>query len=1119
MTETIPSQLDFPETIHLLKKLIVNRDNAFAEQQPDGQYYCKKEELSNLVLEDHLKGTRTIGVYLINPEKQDVKTIGFDIDGDPRDLGPTKAASNVIHQALLDSGVPQDSILVEFTGLKGFRVTVFLDPPISAAVVRNFALKATGDIKIPDGASLEIFPKQDRVEKGHFGNLVKLFFALHRKSGKRAHLVHPISFDPWPWEALKAIKPWRMPLELRVHDTTVRKEIPKTPLSAEDYPCWKKISVGDIPPGSRHDAGFAYCRHLRDKGLSLEATLSVMESWWGRLAQPPQAAEARPWANIESAVKDAYEQKYAVGCRTVRERWPDLCDPDCSIRKREEACQNFQSGNVKIQIEHGICSTEFNDAPKARLIIKHVRKKWRYQVATIREDGFEPGIEHPSGAAPWEENRVLWKTLTGELEKAGVEKPRESLEEIGKTLSKNGGEALFEEKKTGGEDEAITPGAREKALDILKHGNPIEYVGDTVQLMHKGDYELGQYLWLGTLTPELGSREHVIAVGASGVGKSDLIRKVCRCVPPNKRVKLDSASAKSLYYAVKAGVDISGVVFNIDDVDPDDPEQVSLLKLMATDDPEELRHWTLTDDREFTELVCSRRFVVFASTIESLPGKQGQILRRYEVLNPSEDEKALKDTLDYIKGEVRGGRSEESYPPEFEVARAITDEIKNQELKVAIPFNFDFPQQSFEAKTALKKFAALVWAAAKARFMQRIVIGDTLLAQPEDFDLVVKLWGKRQPLKVDEIAMRVLDNLDDQEPMEKYDPEEKQRYWNPAPRTSTTLSRQLGVPPRTVRDKLGHLYDMGLTDRKQAGGRGNPYAYWWAAGVSEKIGNLVKRDKDIRQFVAPQKMLPSLDPNGLVSSLDDYYDQNQTSMNEREKEKWSEYVGRVSRYASLSLSSVGENERNNQQSKETTPIEQSKQKEITPLPVAEEKRMFKPKEAECGEFSPTQVGEREEGGAKPETGGTEKEGELSQADLMGQLGELYKRIGGADFSVEGFVTMAQANLRGEREERLREAVRQMADRGVVFRAGTPEKIDKDDDVSKTAANAPASESREGEYVGFEFTKPLEQEISYPDPENPEKSITFGPFSGKETKGLPAGLARGLKRDGYGRILP
>lgn len=679
-------------------------------------------------------------------------------------------------------------------------------------------------------------------------------------------------------------------------------------------------------------------------------------------------------------------------------------------KRSGEPCPDFAE---QLVAQEGICSVKLSNT--VRLIIERKDGKWVYSVGTLHYGKLDRGIEHPSHSAPWEENRGLWTKLERELKSVGIQNPNNSLKEAGKLLREQGGEELFkrEKEETKKKVKAISPEVRQKALEILERGDQIKFVGDTIQLMHKGDYELGLYLWLGTLTPELGYRLHALAVGSSGVGKSDLTRKVCRCVPASKRIKLDSASPKSLYYAVKAGVDVDGAIFNIDDVNPDDPEQIKLLKLMATDDPDELRHWTLTDNRDFAELVCSRRFVVFASTIESLTSKQGQILRRYEVLNPSEDEEELKKTMDHIKSEVRQGKSEENYPIEFEVAQTITDEIKKQKFKVAIPFDFEFPQQGFEAKTALKKFAALIWAITKARFKQRIAIGDTLLAQLEDFDLARELWGKRQPFKIDETATRVLVELDDQEPIEKYDSYENLQYWNPEPQTSTTLARKLKLAPRTVQDKLIHLYSAGLVDRKQVRGRGNPYAYWKAPVVSEKIGDLLEKGETISHYTAVRKILPSLDLNKLVSSVDDFmrnfrYDKTGDTYTEL----WREYKDRLSHY--VSLLSAGGNNTNNQPNKESIPIEQSETKENAPRLNGEKKSSFS------------------------NTNKIPNITELPQAELIKRLGNLHRKVGGDGLTPDGFLTMAKAHI-DEPEVRLRAAIQELAKRGALFRLSEGEK--------------------------------------------------------------------------------
>jgi len=925
MIETIPPQLNFPEVIHMLETLYINRGDAYGEQQLDGQYLSRKENLTGFKLEKHLRGELTIGPYQTNPKNQTVKTIGFDTDGNPNDLGPAKAVANAIYQSLLDLGVPKDSILVEFTGLKGYRPTVFLNPPINAGAARVFAEKVKTGLKLPDDVSLEVFPKQDKVEAGGFGNLVKLPFALHKKSGKRAHFVHPRDFSPLPWEVILAVKPWGVPKEL-LSKLGQKTSLPKTdnePLSREDYPCWKAISTGNVPEGTRYAAGFAYARHLRDQGLSLEATLAVLEKWFERLPQPD--GNKRPWGDIKKAAESSYKKIYAVGCGTIQSRWPNLCNLNCPIQQRK------------------------------------TQKAFKKSSATPTPEEIE------------------------EIKKKAELKATPSQE------------------------------ARQKALEILEHGDPIEFVGDTIQLMHKGDRELGQYIYAATLTPELGFKLHLLTVGSSGVGKSDLLRKTTRCVPENKRIKLDSLSPKSVFAATQAGIDLNGVVFYVDDADPDDDEQIKTLKMLATDDPDAIRHWTLDDKRNFADFVITRDFVVFASTIQALTDKQGQILRRYEVLNPSEDDATLKAALKHIKDSVRDGKAEEEYPSDFEVARAITWEIKNQKLKVAIPFDFDFPPMGFESKTALKKFSALVWAIAKAFFKQRIIIDNTVLAQPEDFELAVKLWAKRQPLKVDEIAMKVLMALGEEEPQENVLVEDKVKTitWDPEPTTATTLARKLKYAPRTMRDKLENLYDAGLADKKAIRGRGNPFAYWLAPETSKKIGNLDKQGEGLGRYIAKPNTLPSFDKNTLVASFNDYCTKKSKYSNIKYNLVRKDYIERLTNFISLS--------------------------NIFPL-LCNKSSEQKPKELDKSDPT-TSINnpDADKDALVSDVGGIPQKTTTSQIDLMERLGELYNEVGGQDLTPKGFLSIAISRLSTENEDRLREAINHLSTRA-RFRIGENDKL-------------------------------------------------------------------------------
>jgi len=840
----LPEKRNYPEVWHTLSQIFINRFDAFSEMQSDGTYLAVKEELTPVKFEQHLTGERTLGAYLINPTDQTTKILGFDLDTDPDDLNPAKTAAAVIYQALVDAGVPRESILVEFTGMKGYRPTVFFDPPVSAKLARLFAQMVIKELKLPDGVTLEIFPKQDAIKPNEFGNLTKLPFALHKKTGKRSCFVRPRILSQVAWNVILAVRPWAMPVEMGKKleaDMTLPKH-GNEPLSHEDHYCWQKISTGDVPEGKRHYAAFMYAQHLRDQGLGLDATLAVLEKLWQRLVQ--HGERKMPWSEVRRGAELSYKRTYRVGCGAIRRQFgPEICDLNCPLQQRKKP----------------YVFTKSSDTPTEKELAEMKKK-----------------LEGPP----------------------------------------------------------LSDDAKAKAMEILEHENPVEFVGKTIQLMHKGDDELGQYLWAGTLTPELGYKLHVLAVGSSGVGKSDLLRKVSRCIPKKYRIKLDSLSPKSIYAATKAGVSLEGAVFYVDDADPADEEQIKTLKMMATDDPDAMRHWSLDDSRNFESFEVPRNFVVFASSIQSLTDKQGQFLRRYEILNPSEEETTLIAALAHIKDDIRAGKAEETYPEEFEVAQAITAEIKSKRFRVIIPFLYEFPQTGFETKTASKKFGALVWAIAKSFFKQRIVVNNTVIAQPEDFELAVKLWAKRQPMKVDAIAMAVLRALGDVEPVESVLTEDHvtTRTWNPEPVTSTTLAKTLKYAPRTIRDKLENLYDMGFADRKGVRGRGNPYAYWRSPRTSEKIGNLDKQSEGLGLFIISPNSLPSFDQTKLISTSNDYLHNSTYVQQTQLNSVWEDYKTRLSCYLIRSAESA-----NNTPTEETGESGESEAVPTAFAPKAQEK--------------------------------------------------------------------------------------------------------------------------------------------------------------------------------------
>lgn len=430
---------------------------------------------------------------------------------------------------------------------------------------------------------------------------------------------------------------------------------------------------------------------------------------------------------------------------------------------------------------------------------------------------------------------------------------------------------------------------QKRALEVLETADPIEYIANTVQLIHYGDREKSKVVWLATLTPGLGYELNLITVGRTGVGKSDLDYATLCTSPDEHVVRLKECSQKALFYAAKAGVNFHKAVIYFDDV-PDNPETVKLLKDITSENRVDPRLWTVTKEREFLDVELKGDFAVFASAIKNLSDEGDQIVRRFIVLNPDEKPEVNVQILEKIKGDMRLGRGKRWLPQEFEVAKEVTRQIKEADYEVGIPFDFEFPDYGTLARSEIKQFTALIWAVAKARFKQRLTEGKILFAEPADFETAAKLWNERQPLKIAENAITILKELPEQEPQLVYGDDEKVAVYSPEPVTSTTLARKLKEKPRALRDTLDHLFNMGFADRKAIGGRGNPYAYW-------KGPVCIQNGKEPNDFGDPQtpKSLSPIRLKNLENSVNDYYAQIKTQYPQLDMEKVHEkYMEQIS---------------------------------------------------------------------------------------------------------------------------------------------------------------------------------------------------------------------------------
>lgn len=414
-----------------------------------------------------------------------------------------------------------------------------------------------------------------------------------------------------------------------------------------------------------------------------------------------------------------------------------------------------------------------------------------------------------------------------------------------------------------------------EVVTILTENDPMDFVADVVQKLHKGDRELSKLIWIATLSPEAGYAIHIIIVGPSGCGKSDLMEVVLLCIPDEKRVALKDMSAKSAYYAAESGFDFNGCTFYIDDVEDKD-ELINMLKDIASNNRIRLRQWSVSEDKQFADREVKGLFSMFVSAIESLTDTENQMLRRYIVIEPDQNPLLNREVVDDITERMRKGEHLLILPADFEIAKQVTNAIKEQNFKIIIPFRYTFPANNTFDRTEAKVFAALTRSVAKSRFKQRIIINDTLLAQPEDFDSAKKLWALRKRSKLDTVAEKILEILPEQEPV--FDDEGKPIVVAEVI-TATKVAKRLNISQRTAHEKLKLLYNTGKASRQGKGSKGKAYFYW--------------KSPVFTQINAAHECEPSFDFNYTSEALESFLRENlQTDNNllEEYKKRYKTYL-------------------------------------------------------------------------------------------------------------------------------------------------------------------------------------------------------------------------------------
>lgn len=145
--------------------------------QPKDRSTRERLSLDHLTLRRHLAGWQTVGLYAINPENQRSKWVAIDADYPRahRDLA-------VLRLELKEDGV--QAILEK--SRRGAHLWILCAEPLPAKGCRvyiyNLALRLGVPIKgtLQQVEGIEIFPRQDELRAGEFGNAIRGPLGIHR---------------------------------------------------------------------------------------------------------------------------------------------------------------------------------------------------------------------------------------------------------------------------------------------------------------------------------------------------------------------------------------------------------------------------------------------------------------------------------------------------------------------------------------------------------------------------------------------------------------------------------------------------------------------------------------------------------------------------------------------------------------------------------------------------------------------------------------------------------------------------------------------------------------------------------------------------------------------------
>ncbi len=395
---------------------------------------------------------------------------------------------------------------------------------------------------------------------------------------------------------------------------------------------------------------------------------------------------------------------------------------------------------------------------------------------------------------------------------------------------------------------SIPADIQEEAERILREEDVLHRFLTLLGKVHVREKNILATLILSGITPSLGSKEnllHCVCVGVSGKGKSSAQDHVSLLF--DDAIIVTSSSAKAVIYASKEGRIKSGSILMLDESEASD-DGAAIERSVTDARAQPPTHWTIDDKKKFTEMVLMELLVMWKNRVQTQ--EDDQLNNRYIILNVDETETQDKIVYDHqLKGLFLGTLPQKD-SREFQIARAITTKLKNESVKVLIPFTKAFERGTATVtglanRRSFPKFVNLMKAITSLYRYQRPCYGDVVLAVREDWEVANLLWHSFVEYENSHLAKQDLELV-------KKLPKEREEGFR-----LVAFAKEVGKSTGALREKLKKLSSRGFVNSekiehcvfevlddgsKKLTSKTYPIIYWQNQALSEGYESAPKWD-------------------------------------------------------------------------------------------------------------------------------------------------------------------------------------------------------------------------------------------------------------------------------------